>query len=202
MLSRLAPLSGIGAVALLIVGGVLATTKFAYWITPEKALAAFNKSPARIGQGALIAGFYAVALFVIFAGSLIGALRASEGDGGFLAPIALVGAVLCAIALAGGFGILWVAAVRAGGPSGITQEYATVMNDLYSVLLANVASIGLAALIGATGVASLRSGLFPAWLGWTSVVFGVGLLTPIHWIFEGLALVWILAVSVLLFLQG
>jgi hypothetical protein len=201
-LERLLPLTGILSVVLLVFGGVLVTSAFAYWITPEQALEAFNRDPARIQRGALLAGFYAAVLFILFAGSLISALRAHEGPSGPFTPIALAGATLCAIALAIGYGALWVAATRASRPEGITPDYAVVYNDLYSVLLANVATIGLAALIGATGLVSLRTGLFPTWLGWVSVAFAVGLMTPLHWIFEGLALVWIIAVSVLLYLQG
>ncbi len=76
------------------------------------------------------------------------------------------------------------------------------MHDLYSVLLAGVISFGLAAFIGATGIISLRTRLFPAWLGWASVVFAVGLMTPLHFIFEGLAIIWIVVVSLLLYQRG
>lgn len=201
-LERFLPLTGIVSVALLALGVIFGGSDFAYWITPEQALDAFTRDPARLQRGALLGGFYGVVLFVFFAGSLVGALRSREGSNGPFTTVVVIGAVVCAIALMVGSGALWVAANRAASPEGITPVYAAVYNDLYSVFLANVASVGLAAFIGATGLVSLKTGIFPGWLGWVSVAFGVGLLTPVHWIFEGLAGVWIIAVSVLLYLQG
>ena len=63
---------------------------------------------------------------------------------------------------------------------------------------AGFVSVGLAAWIGATGIAAIRTGLLPDWLGWASVAIAVGLMTPLHGPLEGIALVWIVLASVLL----
>ena len=73
------------------------------------------------------------------------------------------------------------------------------MFRLYTSSFAGFLSFGLAALIGASGLAALHSGLLPRWLGWASVVSAVGLMTPAHAVFEVVALGWIVVVSYLLF---
>lgn len=198
-LSKLAPLSGIIMVVLWIFGLILVTAEFGYTITRNEALDGLSENPARIQAGTLLAGFYSVVFLIGFAGSVSSALRDAETEGGRLAAIAFGGALVAGIALASGYAILWVAATRAGRPGSVTAEYAVIMNDLYSARLANVLSVGLAAFTGTTGIISLRTRLFPAWLGWVSVVFGVGLLTPMHWVFEGLATAWIVVVSIQLY---
>ena len=54
----------------------------------------------------------------------------------------------------------------------------------------------------AAALVALRTGVFPAWLAWVSVVLAVGLLTPLNYIFMGFALLWVLIVSILLFRQN
>jgi hypothetical protein len=197
---QIAPLSGIVLVVTWLVGAVLIGGGFGYMTAPGDVIDIFNRNPNRVQIGALIAGFYSVVFLILFVGTVFSALR--EREAGTLAAVALGGGVVCAIALALGYGVMWVAAVRAGRPAGISPEYALAMNDLYSVLIANVLSVGLAAFIGAVGIASLGTNLFPTWLGWVSVVFAVGLLTPIHWIFEGLSFIWIVVVSIMMYRLG
>ena len=55
--------------------------------------------------------------------------------------------------------------------------------------------VTFALFMGASAVVSLRSGLFPAWLGWVSLVIALGLLTPIGYIVIILALLWLLIMS-------
>ncbi len=198
-LSKWAPLSGIVMVVLWVVGILDVTSGFGYTATPAQALHRFSQDPVRVQRGALLAGYLAPVFLIWFAGSLFSALREGEAESGPLPAIAFGGGVVCSIALVLGYGVLWVAATRAGRVGSLSADYAVVMNDLYSIVLANVLSVGLVAFIGATGIASLRSGIFPAWLGWVSVVFGLGLLTPIHWIFEGLSTIWVIVVSLLLY---
>ncbi len=201
-LDTLAPLSGIAMVGALVTGHLLTGGFGGYRATADRALESVGQDPDRVYVGTLLAGFYSVILLIWFAGSVFSALREREGGTGRLSTIAFGGGIISAIALALGYGVYRHAAARAGMPVGLSLEAATVMHDLYSVLLAGVLSLGLAAFIGATGIVSLRTQLFPRWLGWTSVVFGIGLLTPLHFIFEGLAIIWIVVVSILLYRRG
>jgi len=196
LFERLAPFSGIVMVVLWVIAIVL-TSPLEYFPTQERAFEILSENATRIQRGALIGGFYSLVFLLWFAGSVFSALRESEGSR--LAAIAFGGAVVCAIGMAVGFGILWVAAARAVRPGGLNPDAAVIMYDLSTVMLASVVSIGLAVFIGATGIGSLRTGLFPAWFGWVSVVFAIGLLTPIHYIFEGLSGIWVILASLLLF---
>ena len=201
-LESLAPLSGIVMVGVLVTGHVLSGGFGGYQATAEKAIESVSQDPTRVYVGTLLAGFYAVILLIWFAGSLFSALRAREGGAGHLSTIAFGGGVISAVALALGYGVFRQAVARAGIPGGLGLDAATVMHALYSVLLAGVLSVGLAAFIGATGIVSLRTQLFPTWLGWTSVAMAIGLMTPLHFIFEGLAIIWIAIVSILLYQRG
>lgn len=202
LLGKLTPLSGILMVVLWLAGIVVITGGFSYMLTPEQAHQALSANPGRVQAGALLAGFYSVVFFIAFAGSVFHALRRAEAGESLFAAIGFGGAVLSAAAFAAAYGLLWVAGNRAGRPGGVSAEYAVIMNDVYSALLANVLSVGLAAFIGASGVAALRSRVLPSWLAWVSMAFGVGLLTPLHWLFEGLATVWIVVVSLQLYRLG
>jgi hypothetical protein len=194
---RLAPLSGILAVLLQILAFAVGGWS-GYRPRGDEASAIFTSEPGRIELGALIGGFYGLVFLVIFVGSVAAAVRRSEGDAR-LAYIALGGGLVVVVALAIGYRSLNAAAFQAGGVDGISAEMATVMFRLYTSSFAGFVSLGLAALIGATGLAALHGGVLPTWLGWMSVVSAVGLMTPAHAVFEGLALLWIVAVSYLLF---
>ena len=110
---RLAPLSGIVAVALQIVALVVGGST-AYRPRGDAASAIFTADPDRIQLGALIGGFYALVFLLIFVGSVAGAVRRSEGDGR-LAYIALGGGLIAVVALAIGYRALNAAAFQAAG---------------------------------------------------------------------------------------
>jgi hypothetical protein len=198
---NLAPLGGIVMVVLMVIGFLL-IWPLDYFPSAERALEIFSEDPPRVQRGALLAGFYSVVFLLLFAGSVFSALRNAPGGSGIMAAFALGGGVVTAIGMAIGCGIIWVAAARAGRIGDLTPEAALIMNDLSLVMLANVLSFGLAVFIGATGIGSLQTNLFPAWFGWISVVFAIGLLSPVHYIFEGLAFIWIPVVSIWLYLLG
>jgi hypothetical protein len=62
--------------------------------------------------------------------------------------------------------------------------------------------IFMAVFIGAAAVVSLRTALFPAWFGWASAVVTFGLLTPYAYIMLASALLWLLVVSIWLYVRG
>jgi len=199
-IERLAPLTGIAFVALLVAGYILMGTAD-YFPTQDRALEIFSANSDQVQLGALLGGFIGTVFLVWFVGCLSNALHKKSNRGDRLAAIAFGGGIIIAISIALALAIIWIAAARAGRPGGISGETAVIYYDLYSTIMAAVVSSGLAILIGAAGIASLRTRLFPAWFGWASIVVAVGLLSPIHYIFEAVALAWILVVSIMLFLQ-
>ena len=204
---RLGPLSGILAAAMFGVGAAL-SARGGYFPTAEEAHDFITNESPRVLAGTILGGFYGAFFLIWFTGTVAAALRKAEartGDGesptGALSTIALGGGIVAALGLTLSSAVLWVAAARVDRPGGLTVGEAVVLYDAYTTIGATVISIGLAAWIGATGLASLETKMFPAWLGWTSIAFAVGLLSPVHYIFEGLAAAWIVAVSALLYRQ-
>jgi len=197
-IEKVAPLSGLVAVALIVYGFVL-IGPLPYYPTPERAAEIFNHNPKQVYRGALAGGFYAVVFILWFTSVVYKSLSQSTGGDSFIPAFALVGGIILAVGLLSANGIFMVAAGRASRVSGISPDSAAIYFDLIQIFLANAITLGLAMLIGAAGLGSLQTQLFPMWLGWTSLVFALGLLTPIHYIFEVLGLIWIVVVSILLF---
>ena len=199
-LEMLAPLTGVIMVVLMMAGALLVSA-FNYFPTAERAVKIFSQNSNRVAIGGLIGAISAIFL-AWFAGSVFSALRGREGGTGRLSMIAFGGGLFCAIGVALGYMVIYAAGARAGRPGGISPDQAVMMYDLYTAILGGVVSVGLAVFIGASGAVSLRTQLFPTWLGWASVIFAVGLLTPLNYIFEGLALIWIVVVSINLYRTG
>jgi hypothetical protein len=109
----------------------------------------------------------AVALFffIWFLGTLTSLLRIAAGTPR-LPSIVLIGGTLGAASLMIGYAPEAVAAYR---PQGVDGEITRAMTDLF--LLAGVAAIpAFTAFFAAAAVVILRTGAFPAWLGWLLVI--------------------------------
>jgi hypothetical protein len=93
-------------------------------------------------------------------------------------------------------------AFRADEDGQIETATATTLYDLQASFLTAGLPIGIAVFIGATGLVALRTGVLPKWLGIVSVLLVIPLLIPIiAWAVTGLALLWALAVSIMLYLR-
>lgn len=137
----------------------------------------------------------AAVLLVFFAMTLRRALRAGTGAAESILPTAVLAG---AIVLATGAGIdatLSVAlADRADDidPAAVQALQALWDNDFVPL------AIGAALFFLGSGLAIVRYGVLPKWLGWIAVLFGIACMTPAGFFaFLGGAL-WILIVSVLL----
>jgi hypothetical protein len=103
--------------------------------------------------------------FIWFLGTLTSVLRIASGTPR-LPSIAFAGGILGAASLMVGLGAEAVAAYR---PQGVDPLITRALNDLF--VLVGVAAIpAFAALFAATAVVILRTGAFPAWLGWLLAV--------------------------------
>lgn len=198
MIGKVSPLSGAIAIALVVYGFIL-VKPMDYYPTPESAAEIFNQNPGQIYQGAKIGGFYAVIFLIWFISDIFKNLSQSTGTDSFIPAFALAGGILLAVGLMTANGILMIGAGRASRANGLSLESAVILYDLAQLFLSNVISLGLAMLIGATGLGALQTQLLPAWFGWVSLILAIGLLTPYHYIFEALGLIWVFAASVLLF---
>jgi len=193
---RYAPLSGVVAVVLWILGTFLLekddrpegkdTAAFVDWV---------EKNDTAIITGAIVFGF-GVLFFLWMLGSLRATLFAAEGGTGRLATVAFAGGVATAISMM----FTYLPQAQAAFDKNDTSD--TSIDALVHVGDAFFAGVELFAipLLAATAVVILRFGGLPRWFAWLSLVLALILaVPPIGWlgVIVGLPL-WVLLVSVLL----
>jgi hypothetical protein len=113
--------------------------------------------------------FYAVGgfLFLWFLGSLARALRLAEGRGpGRLAAVAFAGGVTTVAVATVGQAAQWAASYH-------TDLDPTLVRGLFDVGIAAflLVGLGIAALIGASSLVALRTGVLPSWLAFSGAGF-------------------------------
>jgi len=193
---RWAPLSGILAVVLWIVGFFLiGETKD----EPAEILAQVRDDDLRIVIGSILF-FIGTGFFLWMLGSLRSRLLAGEGPVAHLTAIAYgagVGTAVCLMLLPAP---LAAAAINKDDLDASAASAMVNMGDAFFL----GAEYLLPWLLFAFAIASLRYGAFPKWLAWLSVLIGIGLLTGwIGWAFLILGLpIWTLIVSILLYMRG
>jgi hypothetical protein len=199
------PTAGILA-AVTFVFGLAATANSPDQSDPDsKIISWYADHGHRVGViiGAFVLAF--CGLFLLwFASGLRQRLRLAEGPDGRLADVALGGAILLV-------GLLWVGAaalaaipagVSLGGSSQLTQ--ADLGRFLPSVGFGSILLFGMfgaIALIDATSVVIMRTGVLPRWLAWLGFICGVVLLFGVIFLPVIALPVWLIAASVVLFRQ-
>ena len=147
--------------------------------------------------GALILVIAAV-LLVLFAARLRELLRNGQ-PGGDVFPIAAFGG---AVLLAAGSCLdaaVSFALAQAGDNkfAGAAQTLNVVSNNDFFLVIG-----GIATLLLATGISTVRRPVLPRWLGWAAVVIGIiSLGGPAGFIGAVLAILWLLVVSILMFVR-
>jgi hypothetical protein len=171
---RLAPLAGIAAVVLWLVGGYLLekddrpdgkdTSAFVAWV---------EENDTSILAGAIIFAF-GVLFFVWLLGSLRDTLAAAEGGTGRLASIAFGSGIATSIALMFTYLPHAQAAFDHENTSDTGIEALVRVGDAFfgGAILFSIP------LLVATGVASLRFRALPRWLGWISLVLALAMTIP------------------------
>lgn len=192
--SRVAPLTGVLFAVLLISRFVVdGNTDF---MPPEADIVAYlEDGPVRVMTAAYL-GLLASGALLWFSGSLRKHLGTLDDDEGRLGSLAMGGGVATAAALAIGGAAIIAAAERVWVTGSIEPGAAATLFDLAGIVVGNGAPIGLGVLVGATGVAMLRSRHSPAWPGWASALIAIGLVSPFAWIVLAGALVWIPAMGI------
>lgn len=191
---RLAPLSGVVFVGLLIAANALAESLPDSKASATKVISYYRSHSTKIAVAAYITG---VSLFVglFFYATLRDHLRRHDAAKR-LASTAFGGAVLFAVGggLAAGTELALAEAPNEFSP-GAAQALNLIENNLAQFAL----GAGIAVLLVAAGIAIIRTGLLPVWLGWIAIVIAVAALTPAAFgafLATGL---WTLVVSVMLF---
>ena len=197
---RIAPLAGVLAVVLWVVGVTILQAKGHLSNNsndaPDKVLGQYVNHSSAIQWGAWLVSLGALA-FLWFLGSLRAAIHRGEGGVGRLASAA-----------AGGGGATAICILLAHLPSyaaASTSSHLTPDGAKALVLMDDAffygAELASAVLFLAVAVAIFRWGVLPVWLGWVSLVFGLlALVPPVGWAVLALGLpLWTLAVAFLLF---
>jgi hypothetical protein len=196
---RFAPLTGVLFV-LLTIAGIVATWSDSPEDFPapvDEIVTYYTDSTNAIMAGSwlgLVGGFF----LIWFGGSVRARLRDAGEErlgttafGGAVAA-ATVGFMVDAANLMG--------ALRADEDGKIDPATATAVYDLGNGLVGSALPVAIAVFAGATSVAALRTGALPRWLGIFGAIVTVGLLIlPIAFWFTGLALIWALVTSIVLY---
>jgi hypothetical protein len=197
---RFAPLTGIVAVALWIVGLIVQeSTELSDKDSPEEILAVLQSDANTIIAGGVIFAF-GVVFFIWFLGSLRSTLFAAEGGVGRLSAIAYGSGMLAALTL-----ILQIAPSVQGAfdKDDLSPEAAQALQSVGEAAFGGT-EFTLLAMFAAVGLIILRTRVLGVWLGWVSLAIALLLaIIPIGWAGVVWAFpLWTLIVSVLLFRRG
>ena len=210
------PRSSAGLVRWAVLGGVAYVVCFVVGVilifngapdsssAPGKIIAYYAKSGHRdrINIGWVVTGL-GVFFFLWFLSALRRSVRLLEGDDGFLTGLTTVGGAI--------YASLTLAAIAVD--TGIrTMSDDTYHHTVYPGLIHAAddagwvlhasGGVGLGAMIIAASLAALRVRAVPAWAGWLGIVVGILSLALIVFFPWFLAAIWILVVSVGMFLRA
>jgi hypothetical protein len=190
-------LCGVGAGILFAVGTGLGGPSPQDDASAAKVVSYFRDHPTVTRVGSLLLAIAAV-LVVLFAARLREVLHSGQ-QGETALPIAAFGGavILGAGALfdaAVGFALVQAADHRFAAPA---QTLNVVFNNDFAVITG-----GIAILLLATGISTVRRSVLPRWLGWAAIVIGIlSLAGPAGFLGAILAIVWLLVVSILMFVR-
>jgi hypothetical protein len=142
------------------------------------------------------AAVLAAVLLILFAVRLREVLIGDGDDGGLLANAALSGAVILAAGSLIDSGFTF-ALVRSSHLHfvGAAQTLNVVSNGDFYIIFGGVAILLLAA-----GIATVRRPALPRWLGWAAIVIGIiSLAGPFGFVGGLLSIVWLFVISILIF---
>lgn len=201
---RLAPLTGVVFIVLGLVANLVIYPGSApdFVDEPAKIVAFYEDDPSAImatGMLNLIGSFF----LLWFLGSLRSVLRRAETAEGRVSAIAFAGGTAGVALLLAAASVDLVAALRVDEQDQIDPAVATALWDISLILFGAAATMAFAVLLVATGVVILRTRTLPVWLGWVSLVIGIGLAIPpiSFFVFFGF-LAWVLITSVVLYLAA
>jgi hypothetical protein len=204
-LARWAALGGVAYVALFVIGTILLFSGAPdSGSAPSKIIAWYSDSGHRdrVNIGWIVTGL-GIFFFLWFLSALRRTVRRLEGDDGFLTGLTTIGGVV--------YAALSLAALA------VTVGIRTMSDDTYhhqvfpglihaaddvGWMLHASGGAGAAAMIIAASVAALRARAVPSWAGWLGVVVGILALALIVFFPWFLLAIWVLVVSIGMFLRG
>jgi hypothetical protein len=154
-----------------------------------------NDDETMIG-GALVA--WGAVLFLFFASALRRALRAAEVEAGGLSALSFAGAIVFAVGIA-----IFAAIGFSLGDAATDLEPATVQTlHVMNVNFFFPAAVGLSVFLLGTGIAAIKTGALPKWLGWIAILVGIVAVTPAGFVAFLLNGLFVIVVSVMLVMRA
>lgn len=192
-LSRFAPLTGIAFVVLVVIGIFTSNTSPNANASGARVISFYMAHKSSQETSDLLGGI-AFVFFLFFIAALYGYLRRAPAAQN-MALLGLVGALLFTVGFLLFSGLDYALAYASHSLAPDAAQALNVLdNQLFLPLFVGAILFGVA-----TGLAIVRSGLLPAWLGWAVLVFGIAAGTPAFFVgVIGLA-IWTLVVSVLIY---
>lgn len=174
----IAPLTGVLFVAVALISVVVAGEPPDVTEASTQEIVDFysdNSDEVRIGS-VLIA--LAGALLVFFGAYLRRALRAAEGDDGYLSLVVFAGTIAMALGMAldGTINFAIADAIDDIEPTA-AQALLTLWNNDFLPLL-----MGMFLFLTALGISVLRYGALPKWIGWIAIVLAIAAMTPVGFV--------------------
>jgi hypothetical protein len=191
------PLAGFLAALTFVVGVIFVSDSPDSDDSAAKVLAWYADHGHRVG---IVVGAYVLAFCGLFVLWFASGLRAAEGAESRLADVALGGGILLV-------GMLWVGAVALaavpageslGGAPLVTADVARFLPQLGFGAILLFGMFAAIALIEATSIVILRTGVFPRWLAWLGFACGVVLLFGVVFLPMIALPIWLIATSVVL----
>jgi hypothetical protein len=170
--------------------------------TTEQLLQFYQDNEFAVTWGAYIAVTVGGLGLLWFLGSLRSALRRAEGGTGRLSAIAMAAGTGSLILLLGAAGVFVSTAFSAVDPGNVNFQF-----DLSTHEMVTGAGFGLfifhlvlaGALVAATSVVSIRTTVFPKWLGWVGMLLALALVFPLVSFFALWAFwAWVVVIVILL----
>jgi hypothetical protein len=197
---RFEPLAGVVFVVLAVISVITAPGED-FLAEPSEVADYYADNSGRIMVGEFIGGI-AIFAFFWFVGAVRNRLRVPETPEGGLPALAFGGGIAAATLVLVANTATMAGAFRADEDGQIDPAAAAALNDISSLIIGIAAPVALAVFVAATGIVSIATGVLPRWLGWLSLLLALGFLIPfIGFVFWVPFAVWVLLVSVLLYLQ-
>jgi hypothetical protein len=195
--SQWVPLSGIAFAALIIASFAVSGETPGVGASGQHVVSWFTDHKDSQAASALL-GAYAVVFFLFFAAALRAYMVRVRPEAGALAAMSLGGGVLLAV---GGAAFSAITFALSDKPDKLGPDAAQALNVLNNDFFVPLVA-GACVFMIANGIATVRWGVLPAWLGWIAILIGVVCVTPIGFFAVLASVVWVIVVSVLLFVRA
>ena len=192
-MKRWAPLTGAAFVALLVASFILSGSTPDPDDSAQKVVTFYKDHDTKEIVSAIL-GAYGTLFFVFFAGVLRGTLRRTEPGPGTLSAVTFGGGIVAAV---GGLIFAALTFTLADLADKLDPSAMQALNALSGDFFFPLA-VGIGAFQIASGIATVRWGPLPRWLGWVGILIGVVAVTPAGFFGILASLAWILVTSIVL----